>query len=175
MSAPTKIRRFVVLYGGEEIPVELGLGEDGRLDYRVGEQAGSSQMTVAREGRAVLLQSDEENVAIRIARKADGFQVATRDHNLKCEVYPEARFLLARMHGQLGGEGVVQAQMPGSVVRVLVSAGDEVEAGQGLLILEAMKMENEVLAPRSGRVQKLVVKEGDTVESGSVMMEIGDG
>jgi biotin carboxyl carrier protein len=63
--------------------------------------------------------------------------------------------------------------MPGKVVRVLVAAGDVVEAGQGLLVVEAMKMQNEIKAPRSGQVISLTAREGATVAAGEPLATIG--
>ena len=70
------------------------------------------------------------------------------------------------------GEGVVTAPMPGKILRILVKEGDEVKTGQGLLVLEAMKMENEIPAPKDGVVKKILVKEGDTVDTGQALMEL---
>ena len=58
--------------------------------------------------------------------------------------------------------------MPGKVIAVLVAEGDQVEKGQGLVIVEAMKMENEVHSPIAGEVKEIKVKAGDTVEGGAV-------
>ena len=71
------------------------------------------------------------------------------------------------------GEGLVSAPMPGKVLRVLVKEGESVKTGQGLLVLEAMKMENEIPAPMDGVVKKIHVKEGDTVNTGDPLIEIG--
>jgi len=70
-----------------------------------------------------------------------------------------------------GGDGVqaVTAPMPGKVVRVLVAAGDTVEPGQGLVVVEAMKMQNEMKAPRAGKVLSVPAKEGVTVSAGDVL------
>ena len=59
--------------------------------------------------------------------------------------------------------------MPGKIVRVLVNAGDHVEAGQGLLVVEAMKMQNEVRSPKSGIVERLLVSEGQAVTAGETL------
>lgn len=67
------------------------------------------------------------------------------------------------------------APMPGTVVRVLVSAGDEVEEGQLLLVLEAMKMEQPVPAPRAGTVAALPFAEGSLVPGGAVLVELEEG
>ncbi len=66
----------------------------------------------------------------------------------------------------------VKAAMPGKVVRLLASPGDTVEAGQGLLILEAMKMQNELRSPRAGVVAAVRVEEGTTVASGQVLVTL---
>ncbi|ASJ06533.1 acetyl-CoA carboxylase biotin carboxyl carrier protein subunit [Thermococcus pacificus] len=71
------------------------------------------------------------------------------------------------------GEGVVTAPMPGKILRILVKEGEQVKTGQGLLILEAMKMENEIPAPKDGVVKKILVKEGDTVDTGQALIELG--
>jgi biotin carboxyl carrier protein len=59
--------------------------------------------------------------------------------------------------------------MPGKILRTLVAAGSPVEAGQGLVVMEAMKMENELRAPRAGTVRAVHVQEGQTVETGTLL------
>jgi biotin carboxyl carrier protein len=70
------------------------------------------------------------------------------------------------------GEQAVTAPMPGRVVRVLVSAGDEVAARQGVVVVEAMKMENELRSPKAGRVKEVSVTPGTSVEAGRVLLVI---
>ena len=62
--------------------------------------------------------------------------------------------------------------MPGKVVRVLVHAGDRVEAGQELLVVEAMKMQNDIRSPKSGAVERLLVVEGQAVNAGETLVTI---
>jgi biotin carboxyl carrier protein len=66
----------------------------------------------------------------------------------------------------------IVSPMPGKVVRVLVSAGDEVKARQGLVVVEAMKMENELRAARNGRVREVTVTQGQSVDAGAVLMVV---
>lgn len=66
----------------------------------------------------------------------------------------------------------VNAPMPGRVVRILVKAGDEVEVRQGLVVVEAMKMENELGSPKAGRVKEVAVGEGASVEAGRLLVVI---
>ncbi|HEX2465221.1 MAG TPA: biotin/lipoyl-containing protein [Thermoanaerobaculia bacterium] len=73
------------------------------------------------------------------------------------------------------GKRAVTAYMPGRVVAVLVEEGHQVEVGQGVVVLEAMKMENEIRAEVAGKVTKLHVRPGQSVEGGDLLFEIGDG
>jgi biotin carboxyl carrier protein len=70
------------------------------------------------------------------------------------------------------GEVRILAPMPGRVLRVSVAPGDEVAARQGLLVVEAMKMENEIGAPRAGRVKEIAVAEGQSVVAGRLLAVI---
>jgi biotin carboxyl carrier protein len=70
------------------------------------------------------------------------------------------------------GEQRIAAPMPGRVVRVLVGAGDDVAARQPVVVVEAMKMENELRAPRAGRVKDVAVAAGASVEAGRVLVVI---
>jgi len=67
------------------------------------------------------------------------------------------------------GPKKLTAPMPGKVVRILVSQGAEVEAGAGVLVVEAMKMQNEVKSPKKGTIQKILVTEGAAVNAGDVL------
>jgi len=80
-------------------------------------------------------------------------------------------------HGTVGqveraGEQRVIAPMPGRVVRVLVKQGEDVAARQGLVIVEAMKMENELGSPKAGRVKQIAVSEGTSVEAGRLLVVV---
>jgi biotin carboxyl carrier protein len=73
---------------------------------------------------------------------------------------------------QTHGRQEVVAPMPGKVVRVLVAAGQSVEVGQGLVVVEAMKMQNEIRATKSGHAARLLVREGQTVSAGEPLLVI---
>jgi biotin carboxyl carrier protein len=70
------------------------------------------------------------------------------------------------------GEQRVAAPMPGRVVRVLVKPGDEVALRQGLVVVEAMKMENELVSPKAGRIKDVAVTEGASVEAGRLLIVV---
>ena len=70
------------------------------------------------------------------------------------------------------GRQDLKSPMPGKIVRVLVKEGETVEAGQGVVVVEAMKMQNEMKAPKSGRVTSLAVKPGASVNAGEILATI---
>jgi pyruvate carboxylase subunit B len=75
--------------------------------------------------------------------------------------------------GASGGGAPVKAEMPGKVIRLLVHIGDHVEAGEGVLVLEAMKMEMQITAPAAGTVTDIAVAAGDQVAAGDVLAHVG--
>lgn len=89
------------------------------------------------------------------------------------EVY-SLRDQLRREVSELEGTDTLtlKAQMPGKVIKVLLNEGDQVKAGEGLVIIEAMKMQNELRSPKSGAVLSCEVKEGDTVSAGQLLFRI---
>jgi biotin carboxyl carrier protein len=71
--------------------------------------------------------------------------------------------------GAEAGPQKITAPMPGKIVRISVAVGDEVKAGQGIIVMEAMKMQNEMKSPKDGRVQKILTSEGSTVNPGDTL------
>jgi biotin carboxyl carrier protein len=118
---------------------------------------------------SVLLHGESHEV--RVATQPDGtLKLQTGLQEFSAEIV-DPRAWSGRRHGALEAEGRQQitAPMPGKVVRLLVSAGDKVEAGQGLLVVEAMKMQNEIRSPKSGIVERLFVKDGQPVNAGDIL------
>jgi biotin carboxyl carrier protein len=97
-------------------------------------------------------------------------KLQTRTQEFTAEVI-DPRLWSGRRHGHIEAEGRQQivAPMPGKIVRLLMKAGDHVEAGQGLLVVEAMKMQNEIRSPKSGTVERVLAKEGQLVTAGEVL------
>jgi biotin carboxyl carrier protein len=106
----------------------------------------------------------------RVESAATGLRIVVGGHEYAAAIRDPRQW---RRHrgAAIEAEGRQQAiaPMPGKVVRVLVKAGDAVEAGQGLVVIEAMKMQNEVRSPKRGTVERLVVFEGQTINAGEVL------
>jgi biotin carboxyl carrier protein len=77
-----------------------------------------------------------------------------------------------RKAGASSGQQVIKAPMPGRIVRLLVQAGDEVAAHQGVVVIEAMKMQNELKATRAGKVAEIKTEAGATVRAGAILVLI---
>jgi biotin carboxyl carrier protein len=108
---------------------------------------------------------------VRVTPEPDGTLIVQAGHDeWRAEVI-DPRAWQGRHHGGVDTEGrqEILAPMPGKVIRVLVQEGGQVEAGQGLLVVEAMKMQNEIRSPKNGVVERLHAKEGQTVNAGQVL------
>lgn len=101
------------------------------------------------------------------------FRVNTGESDIIVRVTDPKR-LAARVAGPdaSGGPAEVRASMPGKVVRVLVNEGDEIAKGEGVIVVEAMKMQNELSSPKAGTVKTVNASEGDTVAAGQVLASI---
>jgi acetyl/propionyl-CoA carboxylase alpha subunit len=105
----------------------------------------------------------------------DGVRLALDGLELRAEVIDLAR---ARLASVVGGRATghtrreLKAPMPGLVVKVLCQAGDAVEAGQPLVVLQAMKMENELSLPRGGTIKSIGAEPGQSVEQGQVLVVV---
>jgi biotin carboxyl carrier protein len=99
-------------------------------------------------------------------------EVSFGNDTVRLEMHDPLAMRRAASGDAAAASGNVRALMPGRVVRVMVKPGDAVSPGQGLLILEAMKMENEITASREGVVSAVLVEPGQTVEGGADLMVI---
>ena len=161
--------KYEVLLAGTTRVVELSRPDDGWKISLDGKELDVSVMEVAPNTFSVLLNGESHQ--IRIAPRPDGtLTLHTGLAEYQAEVN-DPRLWRGRKHGVLdvAGRQQIAAPMPGKVVRLLVKEGDLVAAGQGLLVVEAMKMQNEVRSPKAGKVEKLLVKENQPVNAGDLL------
>ena len=128
------------------------------------------------DGGHALLVANGRSVPVTITPAgAEAVRVTIGGRTVTVQVKGETDLLLERFGiaaGAGAAEAEVRAPMPGLVVRVLAEEGDEVDEGDGLLVLEAMKMENELCAPAAGTVTALHTEEGASADKGEVLVEI---
>jgi biotin carboxyl carrier protein len=161
--------KFEVRIGKHTRVVELER-EDGRWRIALdGQPVEADAVEIAPNTFSILLRGQSHE--IRVTPLPDGtLTLQTGPEEFTAEVI-DPRAWSGRRHTAVEAEGRQQivAPMPGKVVRLLVKAGDAVEAGQGLLVMEAMKMQNEIRSPKSGVVERLLAAEGQAVNAGEVL------
>ncbi len=105
-----------------------------------------------------------------VLRQGESYSVALREGTFEVALVEAARGGATAVRKAAAGPAKVTAPMPGKIVRVSAAPGQAVRAGECLLVMEAMKMENEIRAPRDGRVKDVRVQEGQAVESGALLL-----
>ncbi len=98
--------------------------------------------------------------------RVEGGEVVIGGQRFPFEIEDPRKWRRSDREAGIPGSAVLAAVMPGKIIRLLVAVGDEVAAGQGILVIEAMKMQNEVKAPRDGRITAINVKENESVSAG---------
>ena len=160
--------RYTAIIGGEERLIEVTPRESG---YRL--VIGGRELdldAVHLQGFAVSLIAGTRSYRCDIDPGKNGqIGVLVGETVYPLEILDERKLRMRRAGGKFTLEGPqrIDAPMPGKVTRVLVKAGDQVEEGQGLVVVEAMKMENELKSPKAGKVTELHAVEGEAVESGA--------
>jgi len=136
---------------GREVDVDAILVMPGVLSLRLGNRSYEVRREMVAGETHVWVGSSRFTVEVRDPRSLRGRLRSVEDH----------------------GPRKITAPMPGKIVRVLVASGAEVEAGEGILVVEAMKMQNEIKSPKDGCVLKICVAEGATVANGEVLIVVG--
>jgi len=159
--------------GGDTRTIELK--ELGENVYEVTMDGRTVQMDVARSGKTIysILEDGKQFEVIIDETGAHGFDVLVGGQLMHLQAFDERSRLLA-VTGKAAASGPqrVEAEMPGKVVKIAVLAGTAVQEGQGVVILEAMKMENEIKSPIDGLLTEIGVAEGQTVESGALLFVV---
>jgi biotin carboxyl carrier protein len=110
-----------------------------------------------------------QSFEVTVEKSGEGLLLRTAGREFQMEIIDPRSWRRARGASiELEGRQEVTAPMPGKIVRVLAAPGQKVEAGQGLLVIEAMKMQNEIRSPKSGTLDRLA-PEGQTVKAGEIV------
>jgi biotin carboxyl carrier protein len=140
--------------------------EGSRLRY-VREDGVEIDSEFSLDGTSVLL-----NGRVYRVSRGPGQEVWVNGRRLSMEVFDPRDLRGGKGAGSNQGRQEIAASMPGKVIRVLVAAGDAVEEGQGLVVVEAMKMQNEMKSPKSGRVAEVRTRADATVGAGEVLVVV---
>jgi len=174
------MRRYSVKIGGKERIVELD-ELDGKLRATVDGAARAIDAREVEPGVWSLMEGSAQTLA-QVDGAAPKLTIAIRRPGddplvVSAEVAPARSAAVAalarRPDGAAGAATALRSPMPGRVVKILVKVGDRVAAGQAAVVVEAMKMENELRAARAGTVKELRCEEGAAVEAGQDLVVIG--
>ncbi|HEV7919452.1 MAG TPA: biotin/lipoyl-containing protein [Thermoanaerobaculia bacterium] len=155
------------------------------VDYQVDVERHGSGYRVCIDDRCMMADMIEAGPYVRSLRLEDGTQISLLHHRdgnvheismmnaaVKLELIDPLALRRKSREDESGAGGTIKALMPGRIVRILVNKGDAVRKGTGLLILEAMKMENEIAATADGVVEEIFVTLGQTVEAGGDLIHV---
>ena len=152
-------RRVEITHAGGRLLLKIGDGAEEQIDA-VFPEPGVIQFLRGGKSYEFRLESTPEPDIISLDR---------RGRKLAVKVLDPRSLRSRRSPADEAGPKKITAPMPGKVVRILLAAGAIVEAGDGVIVIEAMKMQNELKSPKSGTVQKLLFAEGDTVNPGDTL------
>lgn len=160
--------KSIVAIDGGEAPVEIVSNGDGAHTVRLNGVAHQAEIVECEPGvYSVLVGGRSFEVALE-----GGHSVWVGPEHRQLELRDTRRWSGGQGAAASGGPQKLKAAMPGKVVRTLVAPGDQVETGQALLVVEAMKMQNEVKSPRAGVVRSLEVSQGDSVAAGQALVVV---
>jgi len=164
--------KFEAELGGETIAIEV-TGQDGHYRVAVGDEVCEVDARQATEGIWSLLIGSESHV-VDVSER-DGVAVAEVDgETYHIRVEEETRYIIRTRGGKVAAGGqVLKAPMPGKVVHIAAGVGHTVAPGDTLVVLEAMKMENEFRAAVAGTVKEIRVAAGQAVNPGDTLVVIG--
>jgi biotin carboxyl carrier protein len=136
---------------GRDLPVDIVYGQNGVLSLLLG-------------GKSYEVKQETVGAETNVVVGHERFNASVRD--------PRSFRSRSRVGAAEQGVMKIKAPMPGKVVRVLAGVGTQVELGQSVIVIEAMKMQNELKAPKNGVVKKINVAEGATVDAGQALAEV---
>lgn len=157
---------MTLVSGGTSFPVEVGEDEDRKLWVQfAGERLAFDLPPDARADGgglwSIVVGGRQYEVQVSLDDRHIAVEVDGERYSFERREAPEAGASARRQ----GGSADVVAPMPGKVVKLLAAAGEQVQANQGILLFEAMKMQNEIRSPLAGKLVDLAVREGQAVES----------
>jgi biotin carboxyl carrier protein len=163
--------KYVAIIQGERLEIDLTRTDDKTVQAEISGRKYVLEVEAVEPG-VYWFQWNNQSVELSVTPKGEAYVVSAEGRSTDVEV-TDGR--TARRKGALQRhDGIIElrAPMPGKVVKVLVREGASVEANQGLLVVEAMKMQNEIKSPKKGIVRKLSVQEAAAVNAGDLLIVV---
>ena len=160
--------KYTAIIEGERLEIELSANGAAVIEAEIAGRKYSVEAKAVTPG-VYWFNWNNRSLEIAVTQNGDGYVVSVGDRRISVEIVDAST--ARRPAAQQGHDGAmeIRAPMPGKVVKVLVAEGSEVKQNQGILVMEAMKMQNEIKSPKNGVVKKLGVTEGAAVTSGDLL------
>ena len=166
------LMKYTAIIEGQPVEIEVNRQQNGVVEAEIGGRSYRLEAKAVEPG-VYWFTWNNRSLEITVTENRDSYVASLAGHRIAVEIL-DARTALRRAAEHGGHDGVVQirAPMPGKVVKVLVAEGTEVLVNQGIVVLEAMKMQNEIKSPKKGIVRKLGVTDGAPVNSGDLLATV---
>jgi biotin carboxyl carrier protein len=161
--------KYTAIIDGDRLEIELIRADDKVIEAETGGRKYILDVRAVEPG-VYWLQWQNRSIEISLTPNGDAYAVSMAGKRINVEVIDARAALRKAAHQGQIGTVELRAPMPGKVVKMLVSEGDPVETNQGLVVIEAMKMQNEIKSPKKGIVRRLGVKEMAAVNAGDLLV-----
>jgi biotin carboxyl carrier protein len=160
--------KYTVVVAGERVDLEIDLNDARKIVAQVDGRAYTLEAKTVEPG-VYWFNWNNRSVELSVIPAGDEYTVSVDGLRYPAEILDTRTAL--RKAAQQGQDGVVElrAPMPGKIVKILLQPGAEVTANQGVLVMEAMKMQNDVKSPKSGIVKRIAVQENAAVNAGDLL------
>lgn len=160
--------KYITIINDEQFEIEID--NEGKITVN-GERRDVDFLSLGPSLYSVI--TDNQSLQVVVEEEQGIYQVLMGGHLYESKVFDERALLMAQRKGGLGGgSGEIHSPMPGLIVSVTVAEGDPVEAGMTVVILESMKMQNELKSSITGTVKAIHVQAGKTVDKNALLIEI---
>ena len=168
-------KKYILRRGEDEATAILVRAADGRVWVETASGERIDDAIVLDNGRSVSLRLNNRMYFIDVTpRYHHELRALINGHGGVCDLYDELGAAAAEQEGTHNTGRELAADMPGLVVEIKCAVGDQVEGGQALVVLEAMKMQNELPSPGDGVVSEILVEPGQSVDSGTLLLRLAD-
>ena len=163
--------KYSAIVQGKNLEIDLKKVESGQIEAEIDGRSYTLQGKRVQPG-TYWFNWDNRSIEVSVTKTPVGYTVAVSGQHADVEIIDARTALRRGAHQGQAGAAQLRAPMPGKVIKLLVSEGAEVEANQGIVVLEAMKMQNEIKSPKKGVVKKVDVAEGAAVNAGDPLATI---
>ena len=164
--------KLIAVFDGKTVAIDIAK-KNGRYSLTIGDETFTVD-AIRTKHQVISLLVEGKSYEAGVDKKGNSFSVSFYNDTILFDLFEARKYKATEFTRKSVPTGPLKvvAPMPGKIVKVLVSENQQVDAGEGLVVIEAMKMQNELRAPRAGRVERIYVVEGAGVETGVKLLRL---